>query len=99
MYNYLHYSKQRRHVPVGKNNKAVASSRKPSSTFSPTPRLLFLTTPCGILVPQLGSNLCPLQWEGEVLNTWPPGLGQILFFAFSQLSLHEAFDIPVSEGS
>ena len=28
---------------------------------------------CGILVPQPGSNLCPLQWNGRVLTTGLPG--------------------------
>ena len=40
---------------------------------------------CGILVPNQGSNPCPLQWKRRVLTTGPPGKSQqvILLLDFS----------------
>ena len=42
----------------------------------------FLAAPhaCGILVPQLWIDLCPLQWKCKVLTTEPPGKFSLLTF-------------------
>ena len=35
---------------------------------------------CGVLVPQLGIELVPLQWKLGVLTTGPPGKSPHLYF-------------------